>query len=290
MPKLEVFAYIAGLILTIAIVLYILASYIITIPTRPITPIPTEIPRIETPATAITTPVKRETVIVRDIVYLPLPRKMTNVTVEEAILWRRSIREYTSQPITIYHLSMLLWAAYGVTETTWGLRASPSAGATYPLEVYIVVKERGVVLEDGSYLEAGVYRYYVYTHTLKLVKKGDYTEDLYRAALNQEWVRDAAINIVVTAVFERTTRIYGERGRVRYVPMEVGHLGQNVYLMATAMGLGTVVIGAFYDDDVSKILSSPLEEVPMYIIPIGVPKTLRKASFEEVQSYIEKNR
>jgi SagB-type dehydrogenase family enzyme len=284
MPKLEVFAYIVGLILTIAIVLYVLMSYIITLPTRPITPTPTEIP------TATTIPMERETVIVGDTVYLPLPRKTTNVTVEEAILWRRSIREYTSQPLTIHHLSMLLWAAYGVTETRWGLRASPSAGATYPLEIYVVVKDRGVVLEDGSYLEAGIYKYHVYTHTLKLVKKGDYTEDLYRAALNQEWVRDAAINIVVTAVFERTTRIYGERGRVRYVPMEVGHLGQNVYLMATAMELGTVVIGAFYDDEVSKILSAPPEEVPMYIIPVGIPKTPYRISFEEIQIYIERNR
>jgi len=276
--KIELLAHVIGICLTIAIIVYILATYFLASRGAQLAPTP---PPHEQPSE-----IRR----VGDRIYLPLPRKITNVSVEEAILWRRSIREYRQEPLTILQLSMLLWAAYGVTDTVWGFRASPSAGATYPLEVYVVVGEKCVVIDNKTYLEAGIYKYDVYTHSLRLVKKGDFREELYRAALHQDWVRDAAINIVITAVFERTTRIYGERGAVRYVPMEVGHLGQNVYLMATAMGLGTVVVGAFYDNEVVKILSAPPEEVPMYIIPVGVPKTLRKTSFEEIQNFIERNR
>lgn len=279
MPKLEPVIYVISIVLTIAIVIYVITSFIFIPKPTPIPAPPTTIP-----------PTESKTIIIGDTIYLPLPRKITNITVEEAILWRRSIREYTSHPITILQLAMLLWVAYGVTDPVWGLRASPSAGATYPLEVYVIAGEKGVVVDGDLYLDAGVYKYDVYTHTLRLIKRGDFREELYRAALRQEWVRDAPINIVITAVFERTTRVYGERGAVRYVPMEVGHLGQNVYLMATAMGLGTVVVGAFWDHEVSRIISAPPEEVPMYIIPVGVPKTLRRIGFEEIQNYIERHR
>lgn len=276
MFRLEALAYIIGLVLVIAIVLYIILTA--TEISRPIgpTPIPTveeEIPR-------------EYGLIIGDRVYLPLPTKITNISVEEAILWRRSIRDYTSDPIKLKHLAMILWAAYGVTETRWGLRAAPSAGGTYPLEIYVVVGDRSVIVKPDVYLEAGVYKYDVYTHTLTLIKKGDYRDELARASVDQRWVREAPVNIVITAVFERTTRVYGERGRVRYVPMEVGHVGQNIYLMATALNLGTVVVGAFYDDWVANIISAPPDEVPMYVIPIGVPKVFRKTGFEEIHDYI----
>ncbi|MEM1919809.1 MAG: SagB/ThcOx family dehydrogenase [Ignisphaera sp.] len=228
--------------------------------------------------------------IVGDIIYLPPPRKVTNVSVEEAILWRRSIRDYTADPLTIDQLSMLLWAAYGVTETTWGLRAAPSAGATYPLEIYVVVGNRSVLLDLNKYLDAGVYKYHIHSHSLELVKRGDFRNELARAALDQRWVREAPVNIVITAVFERTTSVYGARGRERYVPMEVGHVGQNIYLMATALRLGTVVVGAFIDDWVARVVSASEDEVPMYIVPVGVPREFRETSFEEIYRFIERNR
>ncbi|HIP65218.1 MAG TPA: SagB/ThcOx family dehydrogenase, partial [Pyrodictium sp.] len=223
-------------------------------------------------------------VVVGEEVLLPLPKKTTSVTVEEAILLRRSIRDYTRDPITIEQLSMVLWAAQGITDARRRFRAAPSAGATYPLEIYVVVGEKGVVLENNSYLKPGVYKYNVYRHSLVLVKEGDYREELSKAALNQRWVREAPVNIVICAVYERTTSRYGERG-IRYVHIEVGHVGQNIYLMATALGLGTVAVGAFYDDQVARIIGAKPEEHPLYIMPIGVPAKPYKTSFEEINNF-----
>lgn len=195
---------------------------------------------------------------------LPQPRYRSSVSIEEALLLRRSIREYEDKPITMEQLSQLLWAAQGITFPDDGFRTAPSAGATYPLEVYVVVKDGGV--ED---LEAGIYHYLPDTHEIELVKRGDYSVELMRASWNQGWVRDAAINLVINAVYQRTMRRYGGRGE-RYVHMEVGHVGQNVYLQCISLGLACVVIGAFDDGWVKRIVGGVGE--PLYIIPIGVKK------------------
>jgi len=223
-------------------------------------------------------------VVVGEEVFLPLPEKTTTITVEEAILLRRSIRDYTNNPVTIKQLSMILWAAQGITNVEHRFRAAPSAGATYPLEIYVVVGEKGVILEDNTYLKPGVYKYNVYKHSLVLVKEGDYREELSKAALNQRWVHEAPVDIVVCAVYERTTSRYGERG-IRYVHMEAGHVGQNIYLMATALGLGTVAVGAFYDDQVARIIGAKPEEHPLYIMPLGAPAKPPKTSFEEINNF-----
>lgn len=201
--------------------------------------------------------------VVGEVIKLPPPKLEGTMSVEEAIAKRRSIREYTGEPLTLQDVSQLLWAAQGITDPIRKFRAAPSAGATYPLEVYVVVKEGGV---EG--LPAGIYKYDPYTHSIRLVKKGDYSEELYKACLEQEWVLEAQINIVITAVYERTTSRYGERG-IRYVHMEAGHVGENIYLQATALGLGTVAIGAFYDDQVESIISAPPEEHALYVYPVG---------------------
>jgi len=219
-------------------------------------------------------------------VYLPLPRIRSDVlSVEEALAYRRSIREYRDEPITIEQLSQLLWAAYGVSETKYGFKTTPSAGATYPLEIYVVVKPRGVRVNETHYLEPGSYKYIPDQHALILVKRGDLSEELMYAALGQEWVGSAPVNIVIAAVFERTTRVYGERG-VRYVYMEVGHAGQNIYLEATALGLGCVVIGAFYDDEVARVVGLAGSEKPMYVIPVGVPERVYRVSEQDIHNYI----
>jgi len=200
------------------------------------------------------------------VLKLPSPVTVGTMSVEEAIFRRRSKREYLDKPLDGFQLSQLLWAAQGITEPRWGLRAAPSAGGTYPLEIYAVVGENSV--ED---LRAGIYRYNSKDHTIILVASGDFRAELSTAALSQQWVAKAPVNIVVTAVYERTTRIYGSRG-VRYVDMEAGHVGQNVYLIATAMGLGAVVIGAFHDEQVHQVLRLPKDQVPLYVIPVGYPK------------------
>lgn len=193
---------------------------------------------------------------------LPEPRFKSDTSVEEALLKRRSIREYGDEPLSYEQVAQLLWAAQGITEPRWGFRTAPSAGATYPLEVYLVVKEGGV---EG--LEAGIYHYLPRRHELEMIREGDFSRELMAACLDQSWVGDAALNMVLTAIYERTTRRYGGRGR-RYVHMEVGHVGENVYLQCVSLGLGCVVIGAFYDDEVKRVLG--VDEEPMYVIPIGV--------------------
>lgn len=225
-------------------------------------------------------------------ILLPLPTKITKLTVEEALLLRKSMREWLPEPLDLTQLSMLLWATQGIVEDAgfgWYRRTSPSAGATYPVEVYVVIGNRSVRLGSGEFVEAGIYKYDYMRHSLKLVKKGDYRTDLWRASLRQDWVREAPVTIVLCAVYERTTSRYGERG-IRYVHMELGHIGQNIYLMATALGLGTVAIGAFYDEDVSKVISSARNERPLYLFPVGVPEKPFRTSFEELSTLYERLR
>ncbi|GFP20905.1 hypothetical protein HKBW3S43_00375 [Candidatus Hakubella thermalkaliphila] len=188
------------------------------------------------------------------------PRHDSGISIEETLLKRRSVRDYTGEPLTLQEVSQLLWAAQGITDPR-GLRTAPSAGATYPLETYVVVG-------DVENLAEGVYRYHLPKHELVKVLDGDLRTELAAAALGQNWVREGAINIVFTAIYERTTRRYGDRG-IRYVHMELGHVGQNVHLQAVALGLGTVVIGAFRDDQVKEILNLPQDEQPLYIMPVG---------------------
>jgi SagB-type dehydrogenase family enzyme len=191
---------------------------------------------------------------------LPEPQYDSEFSIEQSFLKRRSVRDYTGEPVTIEEVSQLLWAVQGITDSR-GLRTSPSAGATYPLEIYLVA---GNVLQ----LEPGVYHYIPSGHSLDEVIKGDMRADLAEAALMQMWMEDGAVMIVITAVYERTTSRYGERG-IRYVHMEAGHAAQNLYLQATAMELGIVVVGAFQDDRIAKILQLPKEERPLYLVPVG---------------------
>lgn len=193
-------------------------------------------------------------------VELPAARLVGDVSVEEALAQRRSVRSYQEGPLTLAELSQLLWAAQGIT-ADWGGRAAPSAGATYPLEVYVVVGE-------VAGLEVGLYLYRPEGHLLVRRKAEDLRAELASAALGQGWVRNAPVSLVIAASYERTTGRYGERG-VRYVHIEVGHVGQNVYLQAGALGLGTVIVGAFVDQDVKELLG--IEEEPLAIMPVGRP-------------------
>jgi SagB-type dehydrogenase family enzyme len=198
-------------------------------------------------------------------VSLPPPRADGDVSVERAIADRRSRREFRDLPLSLADLGQLLWAVQGVTEERTGYRAAPSAGALYPLEVHAVVGSPGV--ED---LAPGVYRYRPESHDLVVVERGDVQSDLRAAALDQAAVEAAVVDVVVSAVDSRTTRKYGDRGRRRYVPMEAGHAGQNLYLQAESLGLSTVAVGAFRDDRVRDVLNAAADRRPLYVFPVGV--------------------
>jgi SagB-type dehydrogenase family enzyme len=161
----------------------------------------------------------------------------------------------------------LLWAAQGITAerpTRSDLRTAPSAGATYPLELYAVVGDPGV---EG--VSPGVYRHERDAHRLVQRREGEFRTELRRAALDQRFVGAAPADIVVTAVDARTVDQYGQRGKVRYVPMEAGHVGENIYLQAEAHGLATVAVGAFRDEEVRSLLDLPDDHRPLYIFPVG---------------------
>ncbi len=196
-----------------------------------------------------------------EMIKLPKPASQSKTSMEEALLKRRSIREYKNQPLTISEVSQLLWAAQGVTDTVDGLRTAPSAGALYPLELYLAV---GNV--DG--IAKGIYKYKPHEHGLVKIADRDVRDKLSRAALGQSWVADNAVVLVLAAVFERTTLKYGQRGK-RYVHIEVGHAAQNVYLQVVSLNLGTVIVGTFQDDEVKKIMMMEDLENPMCIMPIG---------------------
>jgi SagB-type dehydrogenase family enzyme len=195
-----------------------------------------------------------------EVIKLPEPQYDSDVSLEQSLLERRSVRDYSGQPLTLQEISQLMWAAQGLTDPR-GFRTAPSAGGLYPLELHIVVGD----VED---LLPGVYRYQPDGHQLVKTGDGDKRAELAEAALEQEWVEEGAVDFVFTAVYERTTGKYGERG-IRYVHMEAGHAAQNLCLQATALGLGAVTIGAFYDKEVSQLLNLPADEEPLYVIPVG---------------------
>lgn len=201
-----------------------------------------------------------------EVITLPKPSHKGNVSVEEAIFKRRSLRDFSDKPLTLQEISQLLWAAGGKTVDgmTGPTRAYPSAGAIYPLEVYLVA---GKV----SGIDPGIYHYEWRKHQLELVKKGDFRGDLAKAALSQRMIQDAPATLVVTAQHAKTASRYGERGTVRYVSMDTGHMGQNVHLQAESMGLGTVMVGAFIDSQVQKVLGIK-DELTVYMMPVGYKK------------------
>jgi len=180
------------------------------------------------------------------------------ISVEETISKRRSVRGYKDEPLSLKEVSQLLWSASGIT-ANWGARTAPSAGALYPLEIYLVAGR----VEN---LKPGIYRYNPQAHSLVKIVEGDKRFALFSASLFQAPIKNAPISLVICAQYERTTRKYGERGK-RYVHIEVGHVGQNIYLQAESLGLGTVAIGAFMDEPVKKVLN--IKEEPLYIMPVG---------------------
>lgn len=198
---------------------------------------------------------------INEKIKLPEPKYDSDTSVEQALLERRSVRAYKDEPLTLTEVSQLLWAAQGITDLRKGFRTAPSAGALYPLEVYVVIN-------NAEGVTKGVYKYRPHEHELVRIRNGNVSGELAVAVLGQTWVGEGAIVIVFSAVYERTTQKYGDRG-IRYVHMEAGHAAQNVYLQAVSLNLGTVVVGAFKEDELRKILNMSDEEHPLYIMPVG---------------------
>jgi len=200
---------------------------------------------------------------------LPEPSYKSSFSVEEALYERRSIRSFDDDPLTLQEISQLLWAAYGITKPydappflRGGLKTAPSAGALYPLEIYLVAW-------NVNELKTGIYKYYPDDHSLILIIEGDKKNKLSSAASDQTWIKEAAGALVYSAVFSRTTQKYGIRGKDRYVCMDLGHSAQNVYLQGIALGIGTCAVGAFNDEKITSLLQLLDKETPLYIMPIG---------------------
>jgi SagB-type dehydrogenase family enzyme len=194
------------------------------------------------------------------VIKLPEPRQDSKTSVESALRRRRSVREFGKAGLKLAEVSQLLWAAQGITDPE-GKRTAPSAGALYPLEVFLVAGGQ-------DELPADVYRYRPKGHDLLPVVQGDQRAQLAAAALEQDWLNDAPVTIGIAAVYEQTARKYKQRAD-RYVHMEVGHAAQNVHLQAVALELGTVVVGAFDDAEVKQVLSLAANEEPLCLMPIG---------------------
>ena len=187
---------------------------------------------------------------------LPEPRVVGETSLEETLAARRSVRRFAPTALTWEEIGQLLWAVQGITRD-WGARTAPSAGALYPLEVYVATVE-------------GVYRYLPAGHMRAVVSEGDLRQALWEVSLKQDAVQQAPAVFIVAAVYERTSAKYGDRA-ARYVHLEAGHAAQNLLLEAVALGLGAVPIGAFYDRKVQDVLRLPRDHEPLYLIPVGHP-------------------
>ncbi len=197
------------------------------------------------------------------VMKLPQPRFDQTASLEKALRERRTVRSFGADPLSMEQVSSLLWAAQGVTEERGFKRSAPSAGALYPMDVYIAAGDRSV---DG--LNAGVYHYQPKDGSLKRMWDGDARNALARASLGQMWMSRAPINLVITAEYARICGKYGDRG-VRYAMIEAGHVGQNIFLAAEALGLGAGIVGAFSDREVIRVMKIPGSHEPLLIMPVG---------------------
>lgn len=194
---------------------------------------------------------------------LPDPSGHGGPTLEETVQARRSRREYSGEPLSLEELSRLLHAAQGITEPQTQHRAAPSAGALYPIEVYLAV-------QDVTGLSSGIYHYAVQTHALEFLRPGDFRQSMMETGVGQAHLGNANVCFILSAIFQRTRWKYHER-TYRYLLLEAGHIGQNLCLAATAMGLGACPVGAFLDDDLNALLGlDGQNEAALYILATGV--------------------
>ncbi len=188
------------------------------------------------------------------IIKLAPPNTKGSMSLEQAMKSRRSRRDFLPEPLTLEQIGQLAWAAQG-QQPGVRYRTTPSAGATYPLELFIVTAD-------------GLFNYLPGEHALEQLSEIDLRVKLCLSAWGQEFIREAPLTMVFTAEFSRTTGHYGRRG-IRYVYMEAGHAAQNIHLQAESLGLGSVAVGAFDDAAVGKVLSLPNHLEPVYMVTTG---------------------
>ncbi len=191
-------------------------------------------------------------------VSLPRPQRAGGMSLAEALARRRSVREFSGRQLSWEQVGQLLWAAQGISSAD-GLRTAPSAGALYPLELYVAT-------------EAGLHHYQPSSHKLQGRLRTDVRPGLSRAALGQSAIAEAPAIFVIAAEYGRTARKYGAARSSRYVQLETGHAAQNLLLEAVALGLGGVPIGAFQDEEVRRIMQLPRSQDPVYLLAIGYPR------------------
>lgn len=197
-------------------------------------------------------------VSVGDTIELPDPVFESEISLEETLVSRRSVRSYEDRPLNLDVVSQLLWAAQGIT-ADWGARTAPSAGGLFPMVIYMVVT-------DVEGLAPGVWEYNPTDHTITLVKEGELRDDLMEAGLGQDAIGNAPATIILSAIPSITEIKYGDR-TMRYIDTEVGAICQNIYLQCEVLGLGTVAIGAFYDDQVAEVVGTSASV--RLIMPVG---------------------
>ena len=195
------------------------------------------------------------------VIALPEPVRTSDCSVEQALQGRRSVRAYAPDPLPLATIAQLAWAAQGMTEAATRFHAAPSAGATFPLKVDLLV--HGV-----AELDDGVYRYLPGEHALTRRLVGDSRQAVYEAAFQQAAVLGAPVVMLVSAVMARTAAHYGSRAE-RYVHMEAGHATQNVALQGVALRVGSVVIGTFDDAALAAAMHLSAGEQPLYLVPLG---------------------
>jgi len=188
---------------------------------------------------------------------LPAPRTKGVLSLEEALYLRRSHRRFSDKELSLEQVGQLAWSAQGITakSAAHSFRTAPSAGALYPMEIYLVKHD-------------GLYHYIPEGHKLEVLGSKDLRPALSAAASGQSSVSQAPLDIVICAVYPRITAKYGERG-IKYAWIEAGHIAQNIHLEAVALGLASVPVGAIGDKEIQKALGLPGDTEPLYIIPVG---------------------
>jgi len=193
------------------------------------------------------------------MITLPEPKKRGTTSVEESLLKRRSIREFEPGPLAISEVGQILWSAYGITSKE-GFHTAPSAGALFPLRVYLAA-------DRVTGLDSGIYKYEPAIHSLDLIREGSSCKQLADATFSQEYIAEASATLIISADYEGPREKYGDQGQ-KFTWMDLGHLGQNVHLQAVSLDIGTVAVAAVRPGEIEKFLGLQNEEV-LYLMPLG---------------------
>ena len=223
------------------------------------------------------------------VVTLPEVKPSDGLSFEKTVVQRRSIRDFTGEPLNLIEVAKLLYFGYGITGaleasghyTTQLVRAAPSGGALYPVELYIVISA-------AERIEPGIYHYAVAKHALEQLKLGSYSQMLGGSTYQDTIFSRASATVILTIMFGRTHFKYGERG-YRFALLETGHIAQNILLTATSLGLGAVAVGGFVDDEINETLDiDGVDEASIYMVAVGRPSPSSKdRGVMEAQSMVD---